>query len=699
MSGEVVPLLKSAEQIAADETKSRKAQRAWAVDLASKVIRAALEDAAIRFLDNVDDEELGSPDLEGEYNPIIDEKTGTRLSDAIEEFAETIQLPEKTLRRLYAIALKEKWKEQKKEIPTDPAGTSYGPTYMTNRHGVWTKLNAGGSDLYVWRRIARTKIDPVALSRDTSPQRNWRHRYRITDETGEFLVEIANEHLAKKADRAISVLMRHGVHVVETDDARQHLASFLRYKPRDRVIRAPRVGWFEAKKDWVFVLPNETLSETARADIVLDVETQRHGFHRSGTSEQWRKRVAEPLAGNSNVVLAVGTFLAAPLLRWADEPGGGFHFHGPAKIGKTLLGSVGQSVWGKPYAPGAGADAFGYTWESTANRIGQRAVLRSDVGLYLDEIGIGDRNAVASAVYKLAGGLDKGRYGQAERDFNILFLSTGELSLAEFLPNARQGQLVRLVDIPAVVQSESVFETISKDKVAAAGRQFYAATNEYHGSVGYDWLRHLITLTPKRIKTDLKWLREKWWALPQVAELASRAHPQVVSVVNRFALVAAALNMASEAGIVPWAVADIDAAIIACVERWLSQRGNIDTAGELLREIRRRRQMFAATIGDRFIHLGLRGRRLVPSSAADQRKMDAEQQFDGYVKERRILVRPDAWRRLWAGLDADAVKEQLRRAELLIAGPNGDVPSLEKFKSNAPPARFYVLAPAFVEPA
>ena len=35
-------------------------------------------------------------------------------------------------------------------------------------------------------RIARTKIDPVALSRDTSRQRNWRHHYLITDETGEF---------------------------------------------------------------------------------------------------------------------------------------------------------------------------------------------------------------------------------------------------------------------------------------------------------------------------------------------------------------------------------------------------------------------------------------------------------------------------------------------------------------------------------
>ena len=105
-------------------------------------------------------------------------------------------------------------------------------------------------------------------------------------------------------------------------------------------------------------------------------------------------------------------------------------------------------------------------------------------------------------------------------------------------------------------------------------------------------------------------------------------HPHVVSVVNRFALVAAALNMASAAGIVPWAVADSDAAIIACMQRWLRQPGNIDAADELLREIWRRRQRFAATINDRFIHLCLKDRRLVPASAADQRKMEAEQRGD-----------------------------------------------------------------------
>ena len=129
MAGQVVVLKnpKSAEQIADEETKPKEQMLEWADDIASKVIAATLEDAAIPFLDNINDEELGFLDLKGQqYDPIVDEKTGARLSDAIEEFAVKFKQSEKVLRRVYASKLKAKWKAQKKEIPTDPTGKHYG---------------------------------------------------------------------------------------------------------------------------------------------------------------------------------------------------------------------------------------------------------------------------------------------------------------------------------------------------------------------------------------------------------------------------------------------------------------------------------------------------------------------------------------------------------------------------------------------
>ena len=692
----------SAEQIAADETTLKRKMLAWADGIADKVIKAAREDVALRFLDRDLDDDERSIDLGGEYDPIVVERTGQRLSEAIDEAAEKFHRSAKMMHQLYRRALKRKWKREGYRI-TDPTGKRFG-AYMVSRHGVWTKQYASGgeghSGPYVWRRIAKTRIEPVALSRDTSPRRNWRTRFLITDETGQFEVDIGSEHLTKKAERAIVILIKHGVRVVESDDARQHLAIFLRYRPKARIIRAPATGWFAWRQDkWVFVLPGETLGDTGNVGITVEDANDRHELHRSGTSEQWRRYVAAPLAGNSSVILSVGTFIAAPVLRWADEPGGGFHMHGLSKIGKTLIGAVGQSVWGKPYVPGAGADSFGYTWESTANRLGQRAALRSDIGLYLDEIGVGNPHAIAPAVYKLAGGLDKGRYGQAERDFSVLVFSTGEPSLAEFLPHVRTGQLVRMVDIPALVQPASALETVPQGEIAEAASRFYAATRDYHGAVGYDWLNHLTANGPAAIKADLKTRRQSWLALPQVAQIKSRAHPQVVSVVNRFGLVAAALGMAVAARILPWTPADINAGIIACMSRWLSQRGNVDAAGELLHEIRRRRQMFAATMADRLIQLSRNGRRLAPASAADHGKMATVDRFDGFVKDGQILLWPATWRRLWAGLDVGEVRQHLLDTQLLIPSASGDVPSPQKFKSGAKPAKFYVLAPEFASAA
>jgi hypothetical protein len=182
-----------------------------------------------------------------------------------------------------------------------------------------------------------------------------------------------------------------------------------------------------------------------------------------------------------------------------------------------------------------------------------------------------------------------------------------------------------------------------------------------------------------------------------VVDISDRAHPQVISVLSRFALLAVALAIAVEAGILPWTVTDTDAGIIACMQRWVNQRVNIDTTGELLRQIERRRRGLAATINDRFIHLRVEGRRLVPASAADQEKMNAADEYDGYVKDGQILVKPKAWEAMWDGLDIKAVNKHLLREELLIPDREGKVPSAEKYKSGESPARFYVLASTFID--
>jgi hypothetical protein len=525
-----------------EETELKTALLKWTEDLADKVIEAVKADAALPFLegDADDDEQLGTLDLAGEHDPVVDEEAGVLLSEAIKQAAEQFRRSERALRRIYISALNRKWAAEDHQLLTEPKGTAYGRNYVADRNGVWFRLSIGGlEDLAVWRRIAKTRIDPVARSRDTSRRRNVRHCFSITDELGKSSIEIPAQYLGKDANRAIDMLMQHAVVIVHSREARQRLAKFLQFRPRAWIIRAPRVGWFEWRKHWVYVLPDVVLGDidNARAEtVVLDSTTGQHGFHQSGTNDQWRDHVAKPLAQNSNVILAAGVFLAAPLLRWANEPPGGFHSCGRSKIGKTLAAAFGQSLYGKPYRQGASSDAFGFTWETTANRLEQRAALRNDAGLSLDEIGVGDKRSIAAAIYKLARGIGKGRKDEEELDFNTLFYSTGEPSLADFLPNVQPGQMVRLADVPAEVQSGSAFETISEHEIVEQSRNFYELMDEFHGSAGRNYLQYLVTLTPKEIRARVKKGRAVFLEHPEVKEVAERAHPQVISVVGRFAV-------------------------------------------------------------------------------------------------------------------------------------------------------------------
>ena len=76
--------------------------------------------------------------------------------------------------------------------------------------------------------------------------------------------------------------------------------------------------------------------------------------------------------------------------------------------------------------------------------------------------------------------------------------------------------------------------------------------------------------------------------------------------------------------------------------------------------------------------------------------MDAADQYDGYVKDGQILVKPTAWEAIWVGLDIKAVNKHLLDKKLLIPDRNGKMPTPEKY-GGAHADRFYVLASTFTD--
>jgi putative DNA primase/helicase len=532
-----------------------------------------------------------------------------------------------------------------------------------------------------WEQISTTRLDVEALTRDAR-QENWGTYAVITNRDG-YVRKLAIPLALIAADKVLDIagtLGSLGVGVVPTKAARQLIVRFLTVDVPDRITAVGQIGWTESDGAQLFVLPDETVIPAGYvgARPVLQTATlqTQHGLDVGGTAFEWIEQIARPLAGNSNVHLCVGTAFASPLLYWALETPGFFHLFGPSKTGKTLAAAIGQSVWGRPKVPGE-ANTFGASWQATTVGLERYAVLRSDVGASFDEIGEGQPKAISAAIYSLANGSVKMRGTQdvglrPMESFRILAISTGEPPMVAFLTaageNVAAGLMVRFVDVPAEVQAESAFETCAVHQLEEFGKQFYPLTSRLHGAVGRVWLQYLVDLGPKNIEALLKKHREEWLSIDVIAAMRAAATAQVRTVINRFALVAAALRMAIGAGLLPWTVEETDLGVAACMVRWASARkGRLGLAGEMVAVVEQIRAILVANIHGRFIHLQLSEETgELEYCGSDESKRDTL----GFVKGGLILIEPSAWRDVFcAGYDAKKTAEHLKAEGLLHHDP------------------------------
>jgi hypothetical protein len=149
--------------------------------------------------------------------------------------------------------------------------------------------------------------------------------------------------------------------------------------------------------------------------------------------------------------------------------------------------------------------------------------------------------------------------------------------------------------------------------------------------------------------------------------------------------------MAIAAGLLPWTIEEADLGIVACMERWVRQRGNVNAAGEVLRATNAVKQQLVAGLDSRLIHIVQKvGKGWVPATEADEVKQKTPELFDGYVKHDRILVRPKALRRYCNGFDHGEIARQLHKEGALIADDSGGKLSRSE-KVIGKTERFYVL--------
>ena len=239
-------------------------------------------------------------------------------------------------------------------------------------------------------------------------------------------------------------------------------------------------------------------------------------------------------------------------------------------MGKSLSLKLAASVWGNP-------DKYVKTWRSTDNALEGTASEHNDSFLPLDEMSECAPKIVGKAVYMLGNGQGKGRstttgHNRIAKEWRIIFLSNGEESLQNIMAQVGQktnaGIEIRVAHIDA--DAGKGLKTFDSLVLAPTGSAQADKINElshaYHGVAGIAWLEHITTdkaattATAKQLVTDF---------VSKYSDLAPQAH----RVAKRFAIVAAAGEMATQADITGWQVGQATTAVMTCLDNWLDNYG------------------------------------------------------------------------------------------------------------------------------
>lgn len=429
-----------------------------------------------------------------------------------------------------------------------------------------------------------SRLDVLALTRDQDGG-GWGYLLRFTDPLHQVKTwAMPARMLSGDGAEYRAYLMGQGLRIGTSPRARNLLTQYIQTRqPEDFTTCTDRIGWHGL----AFVLPRETIGDEAERIVFQSDQAMENTFTVKGTADLWRDRVGALCAGNSRLVFAVACAFAGPLLRPAGVESGGFHFRGGSSSGKTTALKVAASV--------NGGRNYLQRWRTTDNALEAIAAQHCDSLLVLDELAQVDPKTAGECAYMLANESSKARATRngAPRprlSWRLLFLSAGELGLAdhmaEGMKRARTGQEVRMADIPADAGAGcGMLENLHgmDGGGSAFSRHIVEQAGRCYGGPGRAWLQWL-TENAHTLKADL---RQRMQAMEH-AMIPEAGGGQVQRVGLRFALVGAAGEMATAAGLTGWEPGESERAAKVCFDAWLTSRGGTgdgETAA-MLRQVR-----------------------------------------------------------------------------------------------------------------
>lgn len=363
-------------------------------------------------------------------------------------------------------------------------------------------------------------------------------------------------------------LASQGLIITPNTKHRQYLDIYLQQHPiKIRGLCVDKLGWHNDR----YVLHNRSLG--GKDDEIIVYQSNNvisNVLSERGTLVQWRDEICKLTAEQSRLVFSICCAFAGQLLEPLGYDGGGFHMLGSSSIGKSITMCLAASVWGKP-------TVIVRTWRQTDNALEGTAREHNDSVLLLDEIGQLEPSIAVKTAYMLANGVSKSRSSvsgtnQKPHTWRLIILSNGEQSIKQHVAYESKGVTagveVRIAHIEADAGTgNGIFDSlVMADSAAAQADKIKELASKYHGTAGIAWLEH-ITIDKAETTAKAKSLIKGF--MLQYDDLSSQAH----RVAKRFALVAAAGEMATQAGITGWQTGQATAAVKVCFNNWLDNYG------------------------------------------------------------------------------------------------------------------------------
>jgi len=559
------------------------------------------------------------------------------------------------------------------EIADSPqkANSSSGPFKSKDDGVYYLELDSDGN--LIEERIC-SPLDVLALTRNTD-NKNWGRNLQVVDLDGKkHQWAMQMDLTAGNGDVYRQHLLGLGLRIAAGGRVKNLLHKYLtETTPADRARCVNRTGWHGNE----FVLHDITYGRGNGEKTILQGLFNENPYKCSGTLKEWQDSIGLLCKGNSRLEFAVSLGFAAPMQYLAGAESGGFNLVGPSSIGKTTILKAAASVCG-------GGDDAGYirSWRATDNDVEAIATSHCDTLLCLDEMGQASSKVVAESAYLLANGQGKIRatkYGTESptNTWRSSFISTGEVSLETKIQEdarlrARAGQTVRVVDIDANAGGKyGAFETThdleTGDKFA---QTISSASRTYYGTPLRTFLE-AVTENIDEVRTRHKQLLKTFYD----THCPDEADGQVTRVCRRIAHVAAAGELATEMGILPWNGGAASKAALACFHSWLDFRGGTGAAEErkAIEQVRAFFEKHGSTrfeLGDDFARANLKDNSSNPT-IVDKHNRAGFKIEDPASQDSEYWVLPEVYKKeVCEGFDYRMVCRALIAKGIMTTNPN-----------------------------